>query len=248
MSATAFKRDLSDFKTILDFAEVVQSAERLRLLLVLTVVDIRAVGPGVWNGWKRQLLTDLFEAAEEVLRLGHKQSGRERADRRQAGRARRRARLVPRQSSPHIVAAPARNLLGRRARRRARRKCAADRRGAATRSCRSQPRSIRERGATLVTVYAADHPGLFYRIAGAIHVAGGNIIDARIHTTRDGMALDNFLVQDPLGRPFAEAAQLARLKRAIADALANRGKLADRLAPSRCRARAPRRSPSSPTC
>ena len=86
-----------------------------------------------------------------------------------------------------------------------------------------------ERGATLVSVHAADHPGLFYRIAGAIHVAGGNIIDARIHTTRDGMAVDNFLVQDPWGRPFDDAGQLARLKTAIADALANRGKLADRL-------------------
>ena len=86
-----------------------------------------------------------------------------------------------------------------------------------------------ERGATLVSIYAADHPGLFYRIAGAISVAGGNIIDARIHTTRDGMALDNFLVQDPFGRPFAEATQLARLKQAIEDALANRGKMIDRL-------------------
>ena len=76
MSATAFKRDLSDFKTILDFTAIVQSPERLRLLLVLTVVDIRAVGPGVWNGWKRQLLADLYESGEEVLRLGHKQKGR----------------------------------------------------------------------------------------------------------------------------------------------------------------------------
>ena len=58
------------------------------------------------------------------------------------------------------------------------------------------------RGATLVTVIAADHPGLFYRIAGGIHLAGGNIIDARIHTARNGTAVDNFLVQDPLGRPF----------------------------------------------
>src|SRR3546814_5053714 len=76
MSATVFKRDLADFKTILDFCEVVKSPERLRLLLVLTVVDIRAVGPGVWNGWKKQLLTDLYDAAEEVLRLGHKHKGR----------------------------------------------------------------------------------------------------------------------------------------------------------------------------
>ena len=58
MSRTAFKRDLADFKTIIDFAEMVASPERLRLLLVLTVVDIRAVGPGVWNNWKGQLLRD----------------------------------------------------------------------------------------------------------------------------------------------------------------------------------------------
>jgi [protein-PII] uridylyltransferase len=91
-------------------------------------------------------------------------------------------------------------------------------------------------GATLVTVYAADHPGLFYRIAGAIHAAGGNIIDARIHTTRDGMALDNFLVQDPLGRPFADPGQLSRIKTGIADALANRARLREQL-----KAKAPRR-------
>src|SRR3546814_7433832 len=76
MSATAFKRDLSDFKTILDFTAIVQSPERLRLLLVLTVVDIRAVGPGVWNSWKRQLLTDLYDVEGEGLRLGHKHQGR----------------------------------------------------------------------------------------------------------------------------------------------------------------------------
>src|SRR5439155_24225223 len=63
-------------KTIEDFVQVVQSPERLRLLLILTVVDIRAVGPGVWNEWKRSLLSTLFEAAEERLRLGHKQHGR----------------------------------------------------------------------------------------------------------------------------------------------------------------------------
>jgi [protein-PII] uridylyltransferase len=86
-----------------------------------------------------------------------------------------------------------------------------------------------ERGATLVTIYAADHPGLFYRAAGAIHVAGGNIIDARIHTTRDGMALDNFLVQDPFGRPFDHPDQLDRIRTAVEDAFANRGKMVERL-------------------
>ena len=81
MSHTAFKRDLSDHKTIIDFCEIVKSPERLRLLLVLTVVDIRAVGPGVWNGWKGQLLRDLYSAAEEVLVAGHANTNRtERVD------------------------------------------------------------------------------------------------------------------------------------------------------------------------
>jgi len=228
MSATAFKRDLSDFKTILDFAEAVQSPERLKLLLVLTIVDIRAVGPGVWNSWKRQLLTDIFEGAEEVLRLGHKQTGRkERVEAKQRAVAEGLgwpdadfAALARRLPEAYWIAEPI-DILEANARHVA----------AASDQQLSIAASVYpERGATLVTVYASDHPGLFYRIAGAIHLAGGSIIDARIHTTRDGMALDNFLVQDPFGRPFDEASRLERLKTAIEDALANRTRLPERLA------------------
>jgi [protein-PII] uridylyltransferase len=245
MSATAFKRDLADFKTILDFAQIVQSAERLRLLLVLTVVDIRAVGPGVWNGWKRQLLTELFDAAEEVLRLGHKQKGREaRIESKKeavaaqfgfdAGTFEKLARRLP---ESYWIAEPveviAANMVHIR------------QAGDAPLHIAAVPDD--DRGATLVMVLAADHPGLFYRIAGGIHLAGGNIIDARIHTTRDGLALDNFLVQDPLGRPFDEAGQIGRLTRAIEDALANRQKLLPKLearALPRTRAEAFRIAPS----
>jgi len=228
MSATAFKRDIADFKTVLDFVETVQSVERLRLLLVLTVVDIRAVGPGVWNGWKRQLLSDLYEAAEEVLRLGHKQKGRkERIVAKQRGLADRlgwddaRFRThADRMPDSYFIAEPLDVLEGNA---RLVAKTAPDAPLAISTSVSG------ERDATLVTVYAADHPGLFYRLAGAIHVAGGSIIDARIHTTRDGMALDNFLVQNNTGHAFSEDTQLARLCVAIEDSLANRARLNDRL-------------------
>jgi [protein-PII] uridylyltransferase len=227
MSATAFKRDLADYKTILDFVDVVQSPERLRLLLCLTVVDIRAVGPGVWNSWKRQLLGDLYDAAEELLRLGHKQKGR--GERVVAKQQRLRemlnlsdadvATLQRRLPESYWIAEPD-DILIHNAQHMLR---AGD-----------TPLSIEthyypQRGATLVSVYAADHPGLFYRIAGAIHLAGGNIIDARIHTTRDGAAIDNFLVQDPLGGAFHDPSQLDRLRRAIADALANRHRMITKL-------------------
>ena len=225
MSATAFKRDLSDFKTILDFTAVVQSPQRLMMLLILTVVDIRAVGPGVWNGWKRQLLTNLFDSAEEVLRLGHKQKGRgERIAAKQAALAQAiggdTSEFVRRLADPYWVAEPE-DVIERNARFIAR---------VGNAQLSVEATVYPDRGATLVTVYAADHAGLFYRIAGAIHAAGGNIIDARIHTTRDGMALDNFLVQDPLGRPFDDPGQLARIETGIAEALANRAKLTERLA------------------
>ena len=227
MSATAFKRDLSDFKTIIDFAEQVQSPERLRLLLVLTIVDIRAVGPGVWNSWKRQLLANLYNAAEEVLRLGHKHTGRsERVAAKQDAlrqtlgwSAKKFDAYSRRLGEPYWIAEPD-DILVANAR--------------VVASAGDKPLTINaqvyaSRGATLVTVYTADHAGLFFRLAGAIHLAGASIIDARIHTTRDGMALDNFLVQDPYGRPFDDASQLKRLERAIEDAMAG-ARLRDRLA------------------
>jgi [protein-PII] uridylyltransferase len=228
MSATAFKRDLSDFKTVLDFAENVQSPERLRLLLALTVVDIRAVGPGVWNGWKRQLLGDLFNAAEEVLRLGHKQTGRAERIAAKLGDLQCTlgwdgpifANYAKRMTDSYWIAEPD-DVLAANAR-----TVAAYGECPLTVAAQVYP----ARGATLVTVYTADHPGLFYRLAGAIHLAGASIIDARIHTTRDGMALDNFLVQDPFGAMFDDADRLKRLERAIEEALAQRSRLADRLA------------------
>ena len=212
MSATAFKRDLSDPQTIADFAGKVKSPERLRLLLLLTVVDIRAVGPGVWNSWKRQLLRDMFEQAEETLRLGHKQKGRhERVAATKEDLAEllqweqsRFARLAWRLPDSYWLAEPLDVL-----QRNAQLVDAADRSPAAV--CPVSATIQQDRGATLVTVYAKDQPGLFYRAAGAISLVGGNIIDARIHTTDDGMALDNFLVQDARGMPFDDPHQLARL-------------------------------------
>ena len=227
LSATAFKRDLSDAKTIADFIEVVQSLDRLRQLTLLTIVDIRAVGPGTWNSWKRQLIAELYSATEERLRLGHAEFGREK-------------RIAAKKEAVIALATPNKALvddIGGKfgdaywiaepedviAKNLAQIKAAED-----------EPLSILTeyypaRGATLVTVIASDHPGLFYRIAGGIHLAGGNIIDARIHTTRTGRAVDNFLVQDPLGRPFMEASQLERLRISIENALANRVKILPQL-------------------
>jgi [protein-PII] uridylyltransferase len=191
------------------------------------VVDIRAVGPGIWNSWKRQLLSDLFEATEEVLRLGHKQRGRD--ERILAKKELLSSRLnlpkpsfdklAKRMPAPYWIAEPD-DIIERNARH----LLASEDADLAIDAC-----YYAERGATLITVYAADHAGLFYRIAGAIHLAGGNIIDARIHTSSDGMALDNFLVQDPFGKPFREASQIERLKQAIKDTLENRGRSAPSL-------------------
>ncbi|WP_333839638.1 [protein-PII] uridylyltransferase [Novosphingobium sp.] len=239
MSATAFKRDLADYKTIADFAAQVQSVERLRLLLVLTIVDIRAVGPGIWNSWKRQLLGDLFIQTEEMLRLGHKQHGRP-------------ERIAAKKKAVGELLKERANLIGTVGRQLGEAYWIAEPEDIIVLNlqqmdaAQGEPLSVEAhyypaRGATLVTVLAADHAGLFYRLAGAIHLAGGNIIDARIHTTRNGLAIDNFLVQDPLGRPFNEERHIARLKNGIADALSNRVKLMPQLAarpPARARAEA----------
>ena len=230
LSSTAQKRDLTDPTTIENFVAEVQTLERLRNLLVLTVVDIRAVGPGTWNSWKRQLIGDLYDAAQERLRLGHMKHGREQrvAAKKEAVRERlgERANLVGEfeklLGDAYWIAEPedivALNLVQYSVARELEHRLSVH--------CEVYP----ARGATLVTVIAADHPGLFYRIAGGIHLAGANIIDARIHTSSTGWAVDNFLVQDPQGRPFKEPQQLERIEKAIGDALANRIELVPKLA------------------
>lgn len=221
LSSTAFKRDLADPKTIEDFMLQVQSPERLRLLLILTVVDIRAVGPGVWNEWKRTLLRTLFEAAEERLRLGHKEHGRaELVENRQdelakalgwnARVARAHARRLP---DSYWLAEPRAWQVAN-----ARQVAAAE-----AHIGEAKPSVVveddPESGATRVSVFTPDREGLFYRICTGLASAGANIIDARIHTTRDGMALDNLLVLDGRATRYADRRLRARLAKALEAAL-----------------------------
>src|SRR5690606_14404729 len=162
MSSTAFKRDLSDPKTITDFVAHVQTLERLRQLALLTIVDIRAVGPGIWNSWKRQLLTELFDLAEERMRLGHKRHGRK--ERIEAKKARVSELLGPdahlieqlndRFDDAYWIAEPediiALNVPLYAGARQARNRLAL------------HAQYYPARGATLVTVIGDDHPGLFF--------------------------------------------------------------------------------------
>ena len=221
MSATAFKRDLVDPKTVEDFVRQVQSPERLRLLLILTVVDIRAVGPGIWNEWKRALLRTLFDAAEERLRLGHKQRGRsELVEERQqelatvlgwkSSAARAHARRLP---DSYWLAEPQEWQIAN-----ARQVASAEAHiGDAVPNVVAEDDP--ESGSTRVSVFTPDREGLFFRICAGLAAAGANIIDARIHTTRDGMALDNLLVKDGQGRAYSDRRLRNRLIKSVETAL-----------------------------
>ena len=211
MSDTAFRRDINDPKTIRDFADKVQSMERLRLLLVLTVADIRAVGPGTWTAWKAALLRDLYWNTEERLAGGFATEGREaRVD---AAKTALRDALTswPKQDiDAHLkrgypsywLSCDTPTHLHH-----ARLIHEAEARGQAL---TIDTRVDEYREATEVTVYTADHPGLFSRIAGAMAVAGASIEAARIFTLSNGMALDMFYVRSPNGEPFDRPDKLAK--------------------------------------
>lgn len=221
MSNTAFRREISDPKTVHDFCSVVRSVERLRLLLVLTAADIRAVGPNVWNGWKAALLGELYGVAEERLAGGPRPG----ADGERVGGAQAAMReLVPDLPQAELDAHIARcapfywqSFDPRTLARHARLVCEV---GLQSDGLTIRSRVDHGRSATEVTVYGPDHPGLFARVTGAMAVRGANIVDARIVTTSDGMALDTFWIQEGGGRAFDQPDRLARLARSIERTLA----------------------------
>ena len=220
MSRTAFKRDLNDPKSISDFAELVQSPERLRLLLVLTAADIRAVGPQVWNGWKASLLRELYHLTEERLSGGDILDVRDA----RAGRVIDALRDALHDWPEDVLEAH----LGRGHPRywlSFDQECLLRHARLAREADRSEnPLVVDTRidsyhAVTEVTVYTPDHPGLFSRITGALAVSGANIVDARINTFKDGMALDVFQVQDADGGAFDRPDKLARLAALIEQSL-----------------------------
>jgi [protein-PII] uridylyltransferase len=227
MSDMAQKRDVTDPKTVQDFVRIVQTPERLRLLLILTVADIRAVGPGVWNGWKGQLLRDLYIEAETLMSGGDSSPARSaRIDEAREELAQRIAAFSPEQCeralSRHYDSywlafdVPALEF-------HARLMTEADAKGE---MLAVGARSDVLPEVTEVVIYAGDHPGLFSRLAGAISMSGGSIVGAKIFTTSDGYALDVFRVQDAAGGVFGEPARIQRLKQTIEKTL--RGELLPR--------------------
>ena len=223
MSRAAFKRDLDDEKTIEDFVQVVQSPERLRLLLILTVCDIRAVGPGVWNGWKAALLRELYYAALAAI-TGDLPAERRQARVKDATEALR-ERLADWDRADldaHIARGYPDYWLSFDAETLARH--AEMVRGAEAEGldlC-TQVRADVERDSTELLIYTPDHPGLFSRIAGALSLMDASIVDARIVTLSNGMALDTFWIQNADGSQIEGAERFRRLETRIEDAL--RGK------------------------
>jgi [protein-PII] uridylyltransferase len=223
MSDTAFKRDVDDPKTIQDFVAMVKSVERLRLLTILTVADIRAVGPKTWNAWKSGLLRGLFQRTIETM------SGDMVVEHRQARIAHAqdnlRAALKDWQVQdiedfistgyPSYWLAYGTEVHTRHAE-------IARAAKANSESLHIDIRADAEFEYTEITVYTPDHPGIFSQIAGAVALSGATIMDAKIITMSDGMVMDSFSILDINNQAYTQTRQVDRLRRRIEETLAGK--------------------------
>jgi [protein-PII] uridylyltransferase len=220
MSSVAQSRDLSDRMTIEHFSGIVQSVERLKLLTILTTADIKAVGPGVWNGWKAQLIRTLYYETEPVLTGGFSEVNR--AQRVAVAQAEFRAELrdwteaeIEAYLALHYPAYWLKVDLPQKIAHAQFLRSAAQ----AGKSLATSVSFPAARGVTELTVLAPDHPWLLSIIAGACAVAGANIVDAQIFTTTDGRALDTIAVSREFERDEDEARRAARITDSIEKAL-----------------------------
>lgn len=220
MSDVAQKRDIGDPATVAAFAEAVGTLERLRLLLVLTVADIRAVGPGVWNGWKGQLLRDLYRVTEAAFHGGRTDevSVRERL----AAQAREVREELEAQMAPNAAVSAWHDTLDDaywlsfdREALRWHAGIMAKLVATGEAGAHVAARPAQDRGVTEILVIARDRPGLFASLASALAAGGADVTDARIYTTADGQAFDVFSILDAEGAPFA-AGDRPRMDRLIA--------------------------------
>jgi len=215
MSSVAFSRDIGDPKTIRDFANIVQSPERLKLLLVLTIADIRAVGPSTWNGWKGQLLRGLYYEVEPVLAGGHTQLGSR--DRVAAAQAAFRqavgwpedevSQYLDRHYPDYWLKTETEKAVEHAALLRN-----AERAGL---KLASDFKTDAFTAITELTLFAPNHPRLLALFAGACAASGANISGAHISTTRDGFALDTFLLAREFDHDEDELRRAGRIAQTI---------------------------------
>ena len=213
MSDMAQKRDISDPRTVRDFAKAVQSVKRLNLLTVLTVCDVRSVGPDTWNNWKATLIRQLYAETKAILEQGAEALNRE--NRMTEAKKALREKLsewdnkdikieTGRHYPPYwqgfqvdaqfAFAKLLRNL------------------GADEIKIELTPDT--DRDATRICFALSDHPGIFSRLAGALALVGANVVDARSYTSKDGFATAAFWIQDGDGSPYNQA-RFSRLRRMI---------------------------------
>ncbi len=219
MSQTAQHRDISDPQTIKNFADIVQSPERLKLLVLLTVADIRAVGPYTWNGWKGQLLRSLYYDTEPLLAGGHTKAPRQARITDAKIRLREALRDWPAQEVEHFIERHEPDYWLRTDTDRQvqhahliRRFEAEDAPLAFSVRCCDISHPIPE-----LTFVTKDHPRLLMQCTGACAAAGANIASAQISTTRDGLALDTLLFNRSYHQDNEEIVQTQKIARVIGD-------------------------------
>ncbi|MCF6233352.1 MAG: [protein-PII] uridylyltransferase [Rhodobacteraceae bacterium] len=217
MSDMAQKRDIADPRTVRGFAKAVKDVRRLDLLTVLTVCDIRGVGPNVWNNWKAVLIRALYRQTRRALETGMEDLNRENrgAEAKKALRA-----ALPKWSKPALKRETARHYdpywQGLHV------TAHVDFAGMLAQMDTSEDEAKvvihlypdQDRDATRACFVMVDHPGIFARIVGALALVGANIVDARSYTTKDGYVTDAFWIQDSEGHPYA-ARQLNKLTKMI---------------------------------
>ena len=197
MSSVAQKQDVHDLEVVDRFARLLGSERRLVALYLLTVADVRGTSPKVWNGWKAKLLEDLFRATRRALTgepvardaaLAEKQAEAMRLLRLYALSDGVKDRLWAQLDITYFLRHDAQEI-------------AWQTRNLHYRVDSSSP-VVKARLAPFgeglqVMVYTRDREALFARICGYFERVGFNIAEANVHTTRNGYALDTFLV---LGR------------------------------------------------
>jgi len=218
MNKISQKRDIDDTNTIFEFGKKVQSLEQLKLLFIFTVADMKATGKSIWNNWNKYPLEKLFLKTRNLF-LGSSINVNKNIIENLKSKLKKDKNLRPKKKIENFLKTLPKEIYLNNDKSKIVKFLQIIQKSR-EKNCIKIFQNI-EKLATEIIIYTKDKPGLLYKLSGAVTISGFNVVEAKVSTLNNGMALDILWVRDLNGLMLDKLYHFSKLQKKMLEILSN---------------------------